>query len=474
MRNKFLELKKKCILNKNKIILSYLNQLTNNIKHNFFKNNHFQIPQKEVQFYFKKKLLDNFNFSKNIFNNKISILSVPKYIIIYLVYVLRIILLRKKGIIKVTYYKTMIDHIESDKELNLYKKIISLYKKKDIIIRTANPNVQHKQSIFFSKMKDYIITNKDIIFLIKFFFSALNISLKYRINFFYISLKFIDDCFFYKSFFKQIKPKNIIMHQHYYSNNIKNFFFKKNGGNKSCLIQKNINTKNTNGFFYHADILFSFGANINISNKRTSSKIKRNVNIGSFVMGSKKGIVLRKNKRNIDLLYIGGNGLFKNSYYDTYDTYKNDYIEQLKWLAKISIKFPKLKIYFKHHPNNYENEEKVFFINSNVKFIDQKKNTYHLCDQSKFICSWASTMIIEYKYKNYYSFFLDPKNNNDQFLSDINKRHEISIDNYNKFEQLVLSSQNKIYKNKQDKNFCMTNKNMFNNIFKNLDYKNRL
>jgi len=197
MRNKFLELKKKCILNKNKIILSYLNQLTNNIKHNFFKNNHFQIPQKEVQFYFKKKLLDNFNFSKNIFNNKISILSVPKYIIIYLVYVLRIILLRKKGIIKVTYYKTMIDHIESDKELNLYKKIISLYKKKDIIIRTANPNVQHKQSIFFSKMKDYIITNKDIIFLIKFFFSALNISLKYRINFFYISLKFIDDCFFY-------------------------------------------------------------------------------------------------------------------------------------------------------------------------------------------------------------------------------------------------------------------------------------
>ena len=109
-----------------------------------------------------------------------------------------------------------------------------------------------------------------------------------------------------------------------------------------------------------------------------------------------------------------------------------------------------------------------------LNLLIKKKNTYHLCDQSKFICSWASTMIIEYKYQNYYSFFLDPKNNNDQFLSDINKRHEISIDNYNKFEQLVLSSQNKIYKNKQDKNFCMTNKNMFNNIFKNLDYKNRL
>ena len=474
MKSRFLELKKKNILTKNKIILSYVDLVVNSIKHNFFKDNYFQIPKTEVQFYFKKKLLDNFNFSKNKFNIKVSIISIPKYMILYLAYIFRIILFRKKGKTKVTYYKTMIDHIETDKELNLYKKIINLYKKKDIIIRATNPSVRHKQSIFSKKMKDYIVTNKDILFLIKFFFSAMNISLKYKINFFYISIKFIDDCFFYKSFFKKIKSKNIIMHQHYYSNIIKNFFFKKNGGNKSCLIQKNINTKNTNGFFYHADILFSFGANINISNKKNFFKIKRNVNIGSFVMGSEKNITLRKNKRNIDILYIGGNGLFKNSYYDTYDTYKKDYIEQLKWLAKISIKFPKLKIYFKHHPNNYENEEKFFFINSNVKFIDQKKNTYHLCNQSKFICSWASTMIIEYKNQNYYSFFLDPKNKNDQFLSDINQRHKISIDNYNKFEQLVLSSQNKIYKDKKDKKFCMINKNIFNNIFKNLDYKSRL
>ena len=68
MKSRFLELKKKNILNKNKIILSYVDLVVNSIKHNFFKDNYFQIPKTEVQFYFKKKLLDNFNFSKNKFN----------------------------------------------------------------------------------------------------------------------------------------------------------------------------------------------------------------------------------------------------------------------------------------------------------------------------------------------------------------------------------------------------------------------
>ena len=43
------------------------------------------------------------------------------------------------------------------------------------------------------------------------------------------------------------------------------------------------------------------------------------------------------------MLYVAGNGLFNNSYYDVYETYKADYIEHLNWLAKISLKFPKLK-----------------------------------------------------------------------------------------------------------------------------------
>ena len=46
-------------------------------------------------------------------------------------------------------------------------------------------------------------------------------------NFLYLALKLIDDCLYYQTLFKKIKTENIIMHQHYYSNNIKNYFLKK-------------------------------------------------------------------------------------------------------------------------------------------------------------------------------------------------------------------------------------------------------
>ena len=95
---------------------------------------------------------------------------------------------------------------------------------------------------------------------------------------------------------------------------------------------------------------------------------------------------------------MGGNGLFNNSYYDVYDTYKADYEEHLNWLAKL-LKFPNIKVRFKHHSNNYANDENKILINSNVKFLNQFKNSYELCYRAKFVCSWASTMIIENKPK---------------------------------------------------------------------------
>ena len=71
--------------------------------------------------------------------------------------------------------------------------------------------------------------------LFKLFIISIRLSIKNNFNFLYLALKFIDDCFYYKTLFKKIKTQNIIMHQHYYSNNIKNYFFKKNGGKKSVV-----------------------------------------------------------------------------------------------------------------------------------------------------------------------------------------------------------------------------------------------
>lgn len=467
MKSKFPELQNKNIIQKNKIILKYIQKFTLNIKDKFLHNNYFKIPHTEINFFFNKKLLENFDFKKNEFNKQICLRYLPLYFFAYLFYCIKIILFINFKSPKIRFFKIMIDNIESINELKLYNKLFKFYNKKDILIIATNPSVKGNNVIFFRKMKDYDLNLNDINFLFKFFFTTLRLSIFYKFNFIYLALKLIDDCFFYRTIFSYNKPKNIIMHQHYYSNNIKNFYFKKNGGHKSCLIQKNINTKNTNGFFYHADIIFTFGPFTNISNKKTYSKIKKNINIGSFVMDEDNENKIIKTM-DIDVLYIGGNALFVNSYYDVYQSYQSDYIEQLNWLIRLSSKFPKLKIYFKHHPNNYANDEKHLFKKTNIKFIDQKLNTYSLCHKSKLVCSWASTMIIENKPKNFFSFFLDPQKRNNQFLYDIRNRREISLNNYDQFEKNVLKSQIIKYKRKSNKKFCIDNKKLFEKIYANL------
>ena len=56
-------------------------------------------------------------------------------------------------------------------------------------------------------------------------------------------------------------------------------------------------------------------------------------------------------------------------------------------VSKTLYKFPKIKVRFKHHPNNYSNDENEIF-NSNVKFLNQLKNSYELCYRAKFVCSF--------------------------------------------------------------------------------------
>ena len=51
-------------------------------------------------------------------------------------------------------------------------------------------------------------------------------SIKYRTNFFYFFLVIIEDFLFSKNFFKEFQSPFLISHQHYFSNNIKNFFLK--------------------------------------------------------------------------------------------------------------------------------------------------------------------------------------------------------------------------------------------------------
>lgn len=450
------QLEKKNILEKKKFIIRKIEVLANSLKSELGIFDVFEIPKKEIIFFFKKKLLQSFSFPNNSFDKKLNILFVPKYIFFFIIFFFKLLFFNKKKIIKNSFL-LLIDNIETEQELYFYKNIIKNLGKKNVAIRNLNNINIGINNFFMPRYKYYNLSYNEFFFLIRFLLVAIKISIKHKINFLYLGFKFIDQSYYFKNFFSQINFKFLLMHQYYYSCNIKNFYFKKYGGLKSCLIQKNINSQNENGLLHSADIFFTLGKNSLINNINSYSEVKKNVPVGSFLMKSVNKKILINNNKNIDVLYLGGNGLYKNSYYDSYSSYKDDYITCLNWISKISLEYPNLKVCYKDHKNNYDFSEKKILSKSNIVFLDQTLDSYKLANKAKFICSWASTMILEYRALNFFSFFLDPNGQNHQFLDGIKDREEISICHYEKFKKLILKSQKKIFYKKSDIKFCNYN-----------------
>ena len=176
-----------------------------------------------------------------------------------------------------------------------------------------------------------------------------------------------------------------------------------------------------------------------------------------------------KNAQDVDLkydiLYLAGNGLKPKLYYDTYKSYADDYLLQLYWLKKISNQFDNLKVGFKHHSTNNDMFEENFLKDSAVKIVDKSINSYHLVEQSRFICSWASTMILESIALKKYSYFLNPGLRNIQFLKGIKNFEEISISNYGQLLSMYEDAKkNNFIKNNLNEDYCVKKKNICDEI----------
>ena len=463
---------KKNILNKSISALEYIDNFFSSLEKEIKNISFLDLPHQEVKFFIKKNLLTDFYYKTNSFGNKLKIINCFKYFFTYLFYVFYIFLHRSKKNINLN-KKTflLIDNMQSESEKLLFKDLKKTSYKNKYLIRATNKNIlNNKNIVFFDKYKNYKISLKEFFYLFKILFVSIKISFTYKINFIYFSLKIIDTIFYYRSFFLKYKISNIIMHQHYLSNNIKNFYFKKNGGNKSCLIQKNIPSLTTINFFMHADILFTIGKNTQINNTFTKSKIYKSINIGSIFMNkNKKKINENINvKKNYDVICLGGNDLVPNGSCDTYETYNADYLNHLHWLVKLKKNNPKLKIAFKHHSNNKNSFESNILKKTGVLMLDNSLNSYVESLKSKFICSWASTMVVEMKALNFYSYFLDPNGKNDQFLHQLYNRKSLSITKFERFEQMVLKS---LKEKKTDNTYCIDYKNVIFNIVANLEDK---
>ena len=366
------------------------------------------IDTDEIVFYTKKNYFQNLNIQKKIKKIKsknCNFLSFIKYIFLFFCYYFYIKIKTKYS------YNTnesflLIDGIENERDLYLYNQIIeNLYPKKITINKTNNFEIKNNNitQVFFSRYKGYDF-------------------------------------------------------RHYSSNNIKNFIFKKKN-TQICLIQKNISQLAKSFLFYDTDVLFSFAKDSAISNKKTFSKIKKYVHVGSFFMNSnfysqqEKNIDFQKYHKKYDIIYIGGNDICPNGKWDTYNEYKQIYNTHLDWLKKISNQFPQDKIIVKNHSNNKDTYEKKYFENSNISFAYKNLNTYELAFESKMILSWGSTMILEFQSVTTKAFFLNPDFKNIQFVGDLNNYDLISIDTYEKL-LVKYNSRDAVEKNK-NLDFCL-------------------
>lgn len=176
-----------------------------------------------------------------------------------------------------------------------------------------------------------------------------------------------------------------------------------------------------------------------------------------------------KKFEKIDLLYLGGNKLNPGGYYDTYKDYEKDYKTILNWLKKFSLENKNLNIVYKDHSNKKinDNYERDFLLNSNIKFANKNLNSYQMSLKSKFICSWASTMIVELSAYKKYCFYLDPGGRNEQFLSGIKNNKLISIRSYNELKNVYKeASRYKFINNDKKKIFSKKSNSTSKNIYK--------
>tara|TARA_E500000178_G_C16997537_1_gene743963 strand:- start:17 stop:1450 length:1434 start_codon:yes stop_codon:yes gene_type:complete len=448
-------------------IINFFNQLTQKKEFKLFINNIediIKLEKKEILFFFNKIFINNFDYNNNNFKKKISYSNIVKYFFIFNGLLLSKFFFKKKINISKN-IKIILKQVDNNEQLYSYKKIINHFGKEQIFILKDNNFKCNYISTNYNYILNSIIPFKDIFKLLKLSFLILSFSKIIKINLFYFALKLIFENYFYNYIFSNSNIKAVLSHKYYSTSNVANFYINYKNG-KSFIFQKNINTANSNGFFISSDCLFSLSKNCKIENELTFSKIKNHEYIGSFFM---QNLNKEKNAQDVDLkydiLYLAGNGLKPKLYYDTYKSYADDYLLQLYWLKKISNQFDNLKVGFKHHSTNNDMFEENFLKDSAVKIVDKSINSYHLVEQSRFICSWASTMILESIALKKYSYFLNPGLRNIQFLKGIKNFEEISISNYGQLLSMYEDAKkNNFIKNNLNEDYCVKKKNICDEI----------
>jgi len=429
-------------------IEEFTDQSALEIWYDWFSDN-FGLPKTVVKQFLMRKLAEGFDYiDRRGFKNRLLATSVTRAQLAYVAYIAFILGRRNKKCITPHNCHLLIDHIESISDLNRYQKLIKLFHRKNVVVVTplAQPLkssdaliVNRPRRSYRTGFRNYQIKNSEIIPLISGLRTHKLVSYEIGANLVYISMRIIDSLFYYRTLFNDINAKYLINHQHYHTDSVKNYLFKACGGNVSAVIQKNIHQYGPNGFFYDADVFFTYGSKTANSAIRLGASFDNVASVGSFFFESRIDPATVDLEMRWHVICIGGNGFTTPEvlrFTDTYDSNLDDYIEHLKWMHRLSLEYPDLRLGFKHHPGYSGKFEDDFFQDSNVQLIRDSDNTYEQAFRSGMTVSWASTVILELRGHGRLAFFLNPGGRNSQFV--VEDFQSLNFVTYQEFSHKVL------------------------------------
>lgn len=326
------------------------------------------------------------------------------------------------------------DHyLKENLELKYQNNFLSIkYKDRDNEVK-FNTNIKNKKNISFDssciKKKFKIIIYSFNLFYYSFkenfnFFKIFNIVLfSYAKNF---------------SIFKKYKSRFMMQDRIYNTCPVRNFLFKKMGGEISTCVQSHLAEASIN-MFNDTDLFFTFGDEkySKVFLNELGSRVEASYPVGSlrnevFYEDSNEAF---HSKNKIDILVVGVN-LFNWLYVNK--NQKENYYDFIRTIKLISLKFPNLNICMKHHPNNrIDPVEKEILKDSQIKYLDPLLNSYTLIMNTGLFISFSSTMILEINAIKGNSFFIDRNQNNNIFFEKNNNLKKIVLSTYDEIEKVV-------------------------------------
>tara|TARA_B100000586_G_C20115683_1_gene433253 strand:+ start:3626 stop:5167 length:1542 start_codon:yes stop_codon:yes gene_type:complete len=446
----------------------------------------------------KKLIVSEFDYKKNKFNDFSTFFNILKDFFIYLyIFFLLIFCSKKRNSLKTD---IMLFNVDQFDEIEKFKKILKHYNHSVIITDKIfnlknikenlsdqylknNLNAKYENNFLNLTYKDknekisfrtVIKFKKNIPFcnecikekyqVFKFGFYLFFLSLSNNFNF----LKIYNNLFYSYirnySIFKVYSSKYLIQDRVFSTCPIRNHIFKKLGGKIAACVQSHI-TEASISLYNDTDILFTFGDEQNSKNfsKELGSRIDKSFPVGSlrsesFFINSNESFHLDK---KIDILIFGVN-LF-NWLYLNKTTY-NNYYKFIEIMKQISLRYPNLKIFLKHHSNNYKKEdikEQEILKESNIKYLSSFTNTYTYIKNTKLFFSFSSSMILETCGLRGSSYFIDPEEKNFVFFQknkSLNKIRLSSFENVDEIIKKVLIEKKQLTHNFND--ICMKSDNV--------------